>query len=104
MIFKSASFADLDAAALYALLKLRTEVFVLEQNCVYVDMDGRDTEPTTRHLWFEHARQPVCYLRLLDDDGTARIGRVVTAKHARGAGLAGELITAALAAIGERPT
>jgi ElaA protein len=104
MIFKSASFADLDVATLYALLKLRSDVFVVEQDCVYEDLDGRDTEPQTRHLWFERARQPLCYLRLLDDDGVARIGRVVTARQARGEGLAGELIIAALAAVGDRPS
>ena len=62
MIFRTASFHDLDAATLYALLKLRVDVFVVEQDCPYPDLDGRDTEPGTRHLWYEVDRKPVAYL------------------------------------------
>lgn len=107
MIFRTASFHDLDAATLYALLKLRVDVFVVEQECPYPDLDGRDTEPGTRHLWYEVDRHPVAYLRLLTDDtpgGTGyRIGRVVTAPGSRGEGLAGQLLTAALAVVGDAP-
>ncbi|WP_212845807.1 GNAT family N-acetyltransferase [Catellatospora sp. IY07-71] len=107
MIFRTASFQDLDAAALYALLKLRVDVFVVEQECPYPELDGRDTEPGARHLWYEVDRKPVAYLRLLTDDtpeGTVyRIGRVVTAPEARGDGLAGQLLTAALAVVGDAP-
>lgn len=102
MIFKTATFADLDAITLYGLLKLRMDVFIVEQDCAYLDLDGRDTEPTTRHLWFEQDHEPLAYLRILDDGTAARIGRVVTVKQARGNGLAGELLTAALVAIGRR--
>ncbi|MDI1464981.1 GNAT family N-acetyltransferase [Catellatospora sp. KI3] len=107
MIFRTASFQDLDAATLYRLLKLRVDVFVVEQKCAYPELDGRDLEPGTRHLWYEVDRQPVAYLRMLADPGEGavvhRIGRVVTAPEARGGGLAGQLLTAALAAIGEEP-
>jgi ElaA protein len=103
MIFKTATFADLDALTLYRLLRLRMDVFVVEQECAFPDIDGRDTEPTTRHLWFEQAHEPLVYLRIVEDGAVARIGRVVTAKTARGNGLAGELLTAALVAIGPRP-
>src|SRR5690606_7197202 len=75
-----AAFADLDAATLYALLRLRVDVFVVEQRCPYPELDGRDTEPATRHLWLELSRTPVAYLRILaEPDGAARIGRVVVA-------------------------
>ncbi|MFC7763358.1 GNAT family N-acetyltransferase [Catellatospora bangladeshensis] len=107
MIFRTASFHDLDAATLYALLKLRVDVFVVEQDCPYPDLDGRDTEPGTRHLWYEVDRKPVAYLRLLTDDTpdgmVYRIGRVVTAPEARGDGLAGQLLTVALAVVGDAP-
>lgn len=107
MIFRTASFQDLDAATLYALLKLRADVFVVEQECAYPDIDGRDTEPGTRHLWYEVDRRPVAYLRMLIDEGPTgpvhRIGRVVTAPAARGDGLAGQLLTAALAVVGDDP-
>ena len=43
-------FRELDLDTLYALLKLRSEVFVVEQNCVYLDPDGKDRHPETVHL------------------------------------------------------
>jgi len=104
VIFRAAGFHELDSATLYALLKLRVEVFVVEQQCAYPELDGRDTEPGTRHLWYERDRVPVAYLRILDYDGpVARIGRVVTAKDSRGLGLANQLMAAALTVIGNRP-
>lgn len=104
MIFRAAGFHELDAATLYGLLRLRADVFVVEQQCAYPDLDGRDTEPATRHLWYERDRVPVAYLRILDHDGpVARIGRVATAKDSRGLGLANQLMAAALAVIGNRP-
>jgi ElaA protein len=100
-----ASFADLDTSTLYAILRLRSEVFVVEQECAYLDIDGRDTEPGTRHIWVAQAGNPVAYLRVLaEPDGGMRIGRVVVAKVARGAGVAGRLMDAALAVIGARPS
>ncbi|WP_436527174.1 GNAT family N-acetyltransferase [Actinoplanes sp. HUAS TT8] len=101
--FRAASFRDLPAATLYDILRLRSDVFVVEQECPYPDLDGRDTEPGTRHLWFSHDREVRAYLRILDDHGVERIGRVVTAKSARGAGLAGRLMDHALEIIGSRP-
>ena len=95
----SARFADLDQYTLYALLKLRVDVFVVEQHCAYPELDGRDLEPGTRHLWLTPAdsKRPLAYLRLLTEpDGAMRIGRVVTAPDARGQGLAGRLVEAAL--------
>ncbi|MEO8888291.1 MAG: GNAT family N-acetyltransferase [Jatrophihabitantaceae bacterium] len=90
--------ADLDAVTLYRILALRSAVFVVEQDCVYADPDGRDLEPTARQLWASDADgQVVATLRLLQDpDGTARIGRVATAVSARGDGLAAQLMRRAL--------
>jgi ElaA protein len=101
---RSASFRDLDTTALYAILKLRSDVFVVEQQCVYADLDGRDTEPGTRHVWYSCAEEIRAYLRILDDGEAQRIGRVVTAPGARGAGLAGRLVAEALTIIGNRPS
>jgi ElaA protein len=105
MIFHAAGFAELDTTTLYALLRLRTDIFVVEQRCAYPELDGRDAEPGTRHLWFEKNRVPIAYLRLLSDvengERVVRIGRVATVKEARGQGLAGKLLVAALAAAGE---
>jgi ElaA protein len=100
----AASFADLDAATLYALLQLRCDVFIVEQECAYPDIDGRDSEPGTRHLWLTDtpaSGTPLAYLRILDEpDGAARIGRVCVARHARRAGHAATLLAAAIQSVG----
>jgi ElaA protein len=97
-----AGFAGLDALTAYRLWALRSAVFVVEQDCPYLDLDGRDLEPLTRHLWVEQDGGPVATLRLLDDGEALRIGRVATAASARGRGLAGSLVRAALDVAGER--
>jgi ElaA protein len=96
-----ASFDELDNRTLLGILQLRCEVFIVEQQCLYADVDGRDAEPGTRHLWFAEDGAPVAYLRILrESDGTPRIGRVCTAKAARGRGLSSRLMRAALDLIG----
>ena len=97
-----ASFAELSAPTAYRLWALRSQVFVVEQDCPYLDLDGRDLEPATRHLWVERDGEPVAALRLLDDGDRLRIGRVATRTDARGDGLAAGLVTEALALAGER--
>lgn len=98
----TAAFSDLPPRTLYALLRLRVDVFVVEQCCPYPELDGRDTEPTTRHMWLAHAGAPIAYLRLLaEPDQAARIGRVVVARAWRGQGHAGRLMHAALDRVGD---
>jgi ElaA protein len=97
-----ATFAQLPADTAYRLWALRSEVFVVEQDCPYLDLDGRDAEPATRHLWVEHDGEPVATLRLLDEGGRLRIGRVATRAAHRGTGLAAALVAAALEIAGER--
>jgi ElaA protein len=98
-----AAFGELDVATLYALLKLRVDVFVVEQACPYPELDGRDAEPGTRHLWLAgDSGAPAAYLRILEEPDGARIGRVVTAPYARGGGLAARLMVAALRVVGDR--
>lgn len=95
----SKRFAELSTHELYELLRLRCDVFVVEQACPYQDLDGRDTEAGTVHHWIADAGtagdRPViaAYLRALSEaDGSTRIGRVVTAPAARGRGLAALLV------------
>src|SRR5688572_21089128 len=96
MILRVARFTELDTATLYAILRLRGDVSVVGQRSAYPDLDGRDDEPGTRHIWLDD-HGPRAYLRLLaEPDGSARIGRVVVAPDSRGAGLAGRLMSAAL--------
>ncbi len=96
---------ELDPATLYRILQLRTDVFVVEQNCVYADLDGRDLEPDARQLWIAAPSGAVlATLRLLTDpNGDARIGRVVTAASARGERLAAALMQRAIELAGARP-
>jgi ElaA protein len=86
---------------LYAILRLRVDVFVVEQECAYPEIDGKDLLPGTRHLWVDGPTGVAAYLRVLDEPfGASRIGRVCTALDARGRGLAARLMTAALESVG----
>lgn len=97
MLFDCA-FSDLTAAKFHQIMRLRIDVFVVEQTCVYPELDGRDIEAATRHLWFEDAAGDIeCYLRILDDGAARRIGRVVTPPARRGRGLAARLVDVAVA-------
>jgi ElaA protein len=95
-VVRDANASDLDAVTLYKVLKLRVDVFVVEQVCPYPELDGRDLEPGTRQLWIESAGDVLATLRLLDDGEALRIGRVATAATARSGGHAGRLMRRAL--------
>jgi len=86
----------------YQVWRLRQDVFVVEQECAYADLDGRDVEPGTRQLILVDGEQVVGTLRILDDGTVWRIGRVVVAKPFRGQGLADEMVVAALQATADR--
>ncbi|MDO8905320.1 GNAT family N-acetyltransferase [Hydrogenophaga sp.] len=102
-------FDALHARTLYRLLQLRTEVFVMEQSCVFQDMDGADLD--CFHLLGEaHSGALLGYARLVPPGlkfPEVSIGRVVTAKAARGTGIGHELMREALRAVhgllGEQP-
>jgi len=92
-ILSSARFAELTPAELYGLLRLRVDGFVVEQNCPYPELDGRDAEPGTVHLWFADDEGAVlATIRVLENGADRAIGRVATAVSARGRGLSAELI------------
>lgn len=92
-------FADLGVQRLYDALALRSEVFVVEQQCVFLDLDGLDRH--TWHLLGETADgQLHAYARLIPPGlkgPDALIGRVVTAPAARGSGAGRALMAEALA-------
>lgn len=98
------AFDDLDPRTAYLLWQLRESVFVVEQECPYPELDGRDLEPGTRHVWAAVDGEPVGYLRILDDGDHARIGRVLVARPHRGRGLSSTLVRTALDVIGDRPS
>lgn len=94
-----APWSALDPQTLHDLLRLRIDVFVVEQNCPYPELDGRDPDPGTEHVWLADEHGPAAYLRVLaEPDGSRRIGRVCTRQDARGRGLAGVLLDTVLAA------
>jgi ElaA protein len=100
---RRASWNDLDPRTLHDLVSLRIDVFVVEQACAYPELDGRDVEPGTEHVWTADEKGPTAYLRVLTDpDGEARVGRVCTRADARGAGLAARLLADVLARTGDR--
>lgn len=99
-----ARLVEMDPLTLYALLRLRVDVFVVEQECAYPELDGVDAEPTTEHLWIEVGGVPVATVRILiDADGTHHLGRVATHVEHRGQGYAATLVRAGLARIGPHP-
>lgn len=99
--------ADLSTAMIYALLRLRVEVLVVEQGCPYQDLDGHDLDRTTRHYWlapYGAMEDPQATLRLLEPtEGQFRIDRVCAARPARSQGAARRLLEAALAEVGDAP-
>lgn len=89
-------FNQLNCDELYDLLKLRIDVFVVEQTCYYPDLDDLDRHPDTLHVFLYQDSKMTAYLRILAP-GTSypeqpSIGRVLTAQYARGSGLGHPLI------------
>lgn len=83
------SFDHLSPAELYKLLQLRQDVFIIEQNCIYRDLDDKD--PVCLHLMLEHEGEVLACCRLVPPgvsyEGYSSIGRVSTAKSHRMEGL-----------------
>jgi ElaA protein len=102
-ILRQARFAELTPFEAYGLCRLRVDVFVVEQECAYPELDGRDVEPATVHLWFESDGEVAATIRLLDDGATRAIGRVATARRFRGQALAARLIEEGIRLAGDVP-
>lgn len=80
-------FAELTTDELYRLLQLRVSVFVVEQNCPYMEPDGLDQDAI--HVWLEDEGQILAYLRVMDkgvESEYASIGRVIAVKRRCGLG------------------
>ena len=95
--WRFASFAELTSREVHDLLRLRAEVFVVEQACAFQDVDGAD--PASWHLLGFRGDELVAYSRLLPAGvkfAEASIGRVVTAPALRGTGCGRELMREAL--------
>ncbi len=89
------TFSELTLDELYALLKLRNEVFIVEQNCPFPDLDGKDQHCYHLLGFSEESRSLVAYTRIVPPgiiyEG-ASIGRVVTALGVRQYGVGRELM------------
>jgi ElaA protein len=85
MEFQFKTFHALNAAELYEILQLRNEVFIVEQNCAYQDLDGKDED--SYHLTGRVEGRMVAYARILNPGASykeASIGRVVVSAKTRG--------------------
>lgn len=92
--------SELTPHELYALLALRSAVFVVEQQCAYLDVDGNDLRADNRHLLGMAGGQLVAYARLLspeDESSPVKIGRVIVSGRVRGARLGKRLMEQAIA-------
>ena len=103
MNIEAVPFGALDAQTAYEVWRLRQQVFVVEQDCAYPDLDGRDLEDGTRHVLLRDGDELMGYARVLDDGDVWRIGRVVLTRQARGRGLADPLLETALEVCPDRP-
>lgn len=94
MIWKIKSFEELTTTELYAILRLRSEVFIIEQNCAYQDLDNSD-QKALHLMGTDDNGQLLAYTRIFAPGikfTEASIGRVVTSPLARGKGAGRELM------------
>ena len=98
MNWQIAHFDDLTTGELHTVMRLRQEVFVVEQNCVYLDLDGLDLQAVHILCWEDGAL--LAYLRCLKPGLSypqSSIGRIVVSPSARGRDLGRELVTRGIA-------
>ena len=100
--WKLRNFSQLTNDELYDVLKLRIDVFVVEQTCYYPDLDDHDRHPETLHLFSYDENELVAYLRILPKGLTyndyVSIGRVAIAEKYRGKGIGHVIVKEALTA------
>lgn len=97
----SKKFEELNTKELYEILKARAEIFIMEQNIQYQDMDNVDYE--SLHCFFMENNKVIAYLRAFyqnENDNIVKIGRVLTLQHGNGVGR--ELLEESLKAIKEK--
>ncbi len=103
LIWTCRRFDELSVDSLYGILQLRAEVFIVEQDCVYQDVDGFDQQAlhvTAQLVSDGEESNLVCYTRLLPPGvkyDNASIGRVVTSKTVRGDGYGKTLMAQSIA-------
>jgi ElaA protein len=103
LAWRCCRFAALDVRELQFIYMARQKVFVVEQQCAYLDADGYDEAAFHLAAWSSVQLEPLAYARLLDPGAKyadASIGRVITTQAARGSGLGRELMGRAIAQAG----
>lgn len=103
IIWNIKNFDEFTVPELYAVLKSRIDVFVIEQNCPYPDLDNYDQRAI--HLWAEENGEVMAYCRIFNKGikyAEASIGRVLTTEKARGKSLGKLLIQYAVETIENR--
>ena len=85
-------FYALSRKEIHDLFLLRSEVFVVEQNCVYQDIDGKDEK--AEHVLVKKNKNIIAYARVLEhnDPNNISIGRIVVSKNERGNSLGSDLL------------
>ena len=94
-------FHELSTTELYEILRVRAEIFVVEQHCPYQDVDGMDQE--SLHVFYVSEGKILAYLRAFPkpkEEGTVQMGRVLSAEH--GKGLGGRILREGLLQIREK--
>lgn len=92
-------FDELSPTEVYEILKVRAQIFVVEQNCAYQDIDDVDYE--SLHIFYKSGEKITAYLRAFrKDEKTIQLGRVLTVEH--GKGLGGELLKNAIEIVEEK--
>jgi ElaA protein len=86
---KIVNFGQVPIALWQDAMRLRSEIFVLDQQCIYSDPDDLDKEST--HAFITIKKELIAYARYYQKDGNGHIGRVITAPEYRGKGL-GQLV------------
>lgn len=83
--------SELDTLEFYKILKLRIDIFVVEQERIYHELDEKDL--TAVHLFHVNEQEEIdAYARVFEEDGKVVFGRLVTAPSARGKGLGHRLV------------
>ncbi len=93
------SFNELTNIELYEILQLRTAVFVVEQNCIFQDMDDKDIP--CKHLYARHDNKIIACSRIVPPGISftePSIGRIATAVNQRGIGIGMELVSRSIEA------
>ncbi|WP_027127990.1 GNAT family N-acetyltransferase [Fusobacterium perfoetens] len=93
------TFEELSGKEVYEICKLRNEIFIVEQNCPYLDLDGNDEKCLHLYFFDDVENEIICYCRIIPKGityTTASIGRIVANQKYRKMGYTREMLTKAI--------